>query len=61
MSGVEGKMEHTERSTHVLESGWTLWAHLPHDTDWSDKSYKKICTVQTIEEVIVLVEALPDE
>ena len=61
MSGVEGKMEPVETSTHSLESGWTLWAHLPHDTDWSNNSYKKISTVQTIEEVIVLVEALPDE
>ena len=27
---------------HKLNTKWVLWAHLPHDTDWSLKSYKKI-------------------
>ena len=26
---------------HNLYDNWTLWAHLPHDTDWTVKSYKK--------------------
>ena len=29
---------------HPLADTWTLWAHLPHDTDWSIKSYKRILT-----------------
>ena len=25
-----------------LNNNWVLWAHLPHDTNWSLDSYKKI-------------------
>jgi hypothetical protein len=28
-----------DASHHALSTGWTLWCHLPHDTDWSLKSY----------------------
>ena len=28
-------------ATNPLYDKWVLWAHLPHDTDWSIKSYKK--------------------
>ncbi len=28
--------------THKLNSSWCLYAHLPHDTDWSASSYKKL-------------------
>ena len=31
-----------ETTTHELNSTWAIWAHLPHDTDWTIKSYKKI-------------------
>ena len=27
---------------HPLHDKWVLWAHLPHDTDWSLKSYLKL-------------------
>jgi len=46
---------------HQLHDKWTLWAHLPHDTDWTVKSYKKIMTFSTIEEAIVLYETIPDK
>ena len=29
-------------TNHNLYDKWTLWAHLPHDTDWTLKSYKEI-------------------
>jgi len=45
---------------HALSDKWTLWAHLPHDTDWSINSYKKIYTVSFVEELIALIETLPD-
>ena len=45
---------------HNLSDQWTLWAHLPHDTDWSINSYKKIYTVSYVEELIALIETLPD-
>jgi hypothetical protein len=45
---------------HIFSDKWTLWAHLPHDTDWSINSYKKIYTVSYVEELIALLETLPD-
>ena len=51
---------HTMTEYHNLSDKWTLWAHLPHDTDWSIKSYKNIYTVSFVEETISLVETLQD-
>ena len=48
-------------SANSLYDKWVLYAHLPHDTDWSIKSYKKIMTVTTIQEMIALYTALPEE
>lgn len=45
---------------HDLQDTWTLWAHYPQDKDWSLKSYKKICTFNTVEECISLIENLSD-
>lgn len=42
-----------------LSGKWTIWAHLPHDIDWSIKSYKEIFTVSTVEETIAITETLP--
>lgn len=44
---------------HKLSDRWTLWAHLPHDTDWSINSYKKIYNTSTVEETIAVMETLP--
>ena len=40
---------------------WTLYAHLPYDTDWTINSYKKIQTITTKNELINLYGKLPDE
>ena len=45
---------------HQLSDRWCLWAHLPHDTDWSINSYKKIYTFSTMEETIAVTETLPE-
>jgi hypothetical protein len=45
---------------HALNNGWTLWAHLPHDVNWDVKSYKKIHTVENVEDAVVLFHALPE-
>lgn len=47
-------------SSHSLVDNWTLWAHLPHDTDWSMKSYKEVYTMTSVEETIALCELLPE-
>lgn len=44
-----------------LKDSWTLWAHLPHDTEWNLNSYKKIMTFNTVEEALTLYETLPDK
>ena len=49
-----------EVNTHKLKDTWILWGHLPHDTDWSEKSYVKIKECNTVETVLALYENLPD-
>ena len=39
---IRGDTIATNANTHHLSDKWTLWAHLPHDTEWSLKSYTKI-------------------
>lgn len=65
---MEGSVVNMEKDTqsqdntlkvHTLNDTWTVWAHLPHDTDWSIKSYKKIQNVKTIEETVSITETLP--
>ena len=42
-----------------LSDKWTLWAHLPHNTDWSIKSYIPISTFATVEDTLAVTETLP--
>ena len=44
---------------HELSGGWTLWGHLPHDTDWSLKSYIKLYDFNTVEQAVSVTEMLP--
>ena len=43
-----------------LSDKWTIWAHLPHNTDWSINSYIQIATFTTVEETIAVTETLPN-
>jgi hypothetical protein len=45
---------------HPLSDKWCLWAHLPHDTDWSIKSYKVVMNFSSVEEAIAVTETLPE-
>ena len=54
-------MEDSKNNYHQLNSKWTLWAHLPHDTDWSIKSYKKVLEFNTIEELHSLFRHIPEK
>ena len=49
-----------EEDYHKLSDTWCLWAHLPHDTDWSLGSYKNIVSLQSVEETIAVMETIPD-
>jgi hypothetical protein len=53
-------MNSMQEAYHPLENKWTIWAHLPHDTDWSINSYIPIFTFTTIEETIAVIETLPN-
>jgi len=50
----------TNKEFHRLADKWTMWAHLPHDTDWSITSYKKIYTIDTVEGAIAIAETIPE-
>ena len=45
---------------HYLKNKWTLWSHLPNETDWSLNSYKNITTFDTVESILTLYENLPE-
>ncbi len=45
---------------HSLLDNWTLWAHLPHDTNWDLNSYIEICNLESVEDAIQLCENLPE-
>lgn len=53
-------MTSDRHDNHSLFDKWTLWAHLPHDTNWSMESYRQIHTIESVENVVALVEHLPD-
>ena len=41
-----------------LSTPWCLWAHYPHESNWSPESYIKIHTFQTVEDMIAINETL---
>ena len=59
MSGSDTLVQHDVIS-HELNDTWVLYAHLPHDTDWTLTSYKKILTIKTVEQIIAICEELPE-
>jgi hypothetical protein len=47
-------------SYHNIKNKWVLWAHLPQDSDWTFKSYKKIYDFKTLEDAIVITDTTPE-
>lgn len=43
-----------------LNNYWTLWIHLPHDTNWNIDSYKKICSFRYLEQAIALINHIKE-
>lgn len=60
-SSIESPTVSSTVAIHPLSSNWVLYAHLPHDTDWTIKSYIPIMNITSVEEAISLAEALPEE
>ena len=54
-------MKRDTASSMQLSGKWTLWAHLPHDTDWSLKSYKNIMTFSEKPEAASLFKYIPEK
>lgn len=61
MNPSDEEINTNNQPNHKLSDKWVLWAHLPHDTDWSSTSYKYIYTVDTIEKAISLFEVIPEK
>lgn len=53
--------DNADQTFHKLHNAWALWAHLPHDTDWSINSYKLISRFRTVEDAIILLETIPEK
>ena len=53
------KSSSEQESQHILSDKWVLWAHLPHDTDWTLKSYINIVEFDTVENVIAVINTIP--
>ena len=60
-SVIRMNTQELSKEQHKLNSSWRFWAHLPHDTDWTVKSYKDIYKISTVEEAIVLFETIPEK
>jgi hypothetical protein len=52
--------ESVKRPECPLFDKWVLWAHLPHDTDWSLPSYKDIMCMNYAEDMVSLYNYLPE-
>ena len=62
MSAREGTEFSSEAPIlHMLSGKWVLWAHLPHDTDWTIGSYRRIMNITSLEAMGSLYKALPDK
>lgn len=56
---MNDNLEDNSLNLNKLHDKWCLWAHLPHNTDWSINSYTKIITFDTVEEMISLFDIMP--
>ena len=50
----------TEGPAYPLFDKWVLWAHLPHDTDWSLQSYKEIMEMADAKDIVKLYNNIPE-
>ena len=60
-TGQVSTMTGAASTDYKLYDKWTLWAHLPHDTNWTFDSYIRILTFNSVHAIIMLLETIPDE
>ena len=61
IQSIEDASSSYSSQVHPLIDKWVLWAHLPHNTDWSLKSYIKLQYLKTVEDVISITNAIPEK
>ena len=49
-----------ENNDHILNRKWILWSHLPQNPDWTIRSYNQICNLNTLEDVVAILNVIPD-
>ena len=57
-------VEHDNKKNVIndkLNDIWTLWAHLPHDTNWDLESYHQISDISDLREAVTLIENIPEK
>jgi hypothetical protein len=54
------KMKDGENADHILNRKWILWSHLPQNPDWTIRSYNQICNLNTLEDVVTVLNIIPD-
>lgn len=59
---MEGMTKEEEKLSekHYLLDKWVMWAHLPSNSNWDLKSYKKIVTLDNIEDATYFYENISD-
>ncbi len=60
---MDRMVEHVDKELSgdgILLDTWTLWSHLPHDTNWTLDSYKQIADIKSIKDAVTLYENLPE-
>lgn len=60
-NNIESETSSVVENCHNLYDKWVMYAHLPHDTDWSIHSYKNILELENVEQCISLFEAIPNK
>jgi hypothetical protein len=53
-------MDESSLCINPLNNYWTLWIHLPHDTNWNIDSYKKICSFRYLDQAIALINQIEE-
>lgn len=53
-------LDESKLCINKLNNYWSLWIHLPHDTNWGIDSYKKICAFSYLEQVISLLNYIQE-
>lgn len=61
MKGSKTMSSQSTSNEHKLNSKWTLYSHLPHDTDWTFKSYEQITKLSSVEETIKVIKMIPEK